>query len=57
MNQTLIKNGLLVGPDSVKSGDIAIKDGKIIATGVLNLGSEEGSRIIDKRKICSPRWI
>lgn len=49
MNQTIIKNGLLVGPDSVKSGDLAFKDGKIIAIGVLNLGSEAGFRIIDAK--------
>lgn len=41
MFDTIIKNGLLVLPESVEQGDIAIKDGKIAAIGQLQADAEK----------------
>ncbi len=49
MNTIIIKNGILVGPDSVRSGDLAIQDGKIIPPGEWNIESEKEFRIIDAK--------
>ena len=46
MKDIIVQNGILVGADSTKSDDLAIKDGKIFARGQLNMPSS-GFHIID----------